>query len=95
MSQEEKESQSTVETVTKSDANSQNVLFGAISYADDNAYEEFISNMNISQAIFVLIASANFAQAKGSFNLLESESLSTAVRTIRKTGEKNDAPSEK
>jgi hypothetical protein len=41
--------------------------------------------MNINQAIFVLIASANFAQAKGSFNLLESEILATAIRTIKKT----------
>jgi hypothetical protein len=66
----------------------QNILFGSISYADDEAYEKFITEMNISQAIFVLIASANFAQAKGSFNLLESESLATAIRAIRKTNEK-------
>ena len=31
----------------------QNILFGTISYADDSAYEEFIGNMNISQALFV------------------------------------------
>jgi len=68
----------------------QNILFGSISYADDEAYEKFITEMNISQAIFVLIASANFAQAKGSFNLLESESLATAIRAIRKTSEKNE-----
>jgi len=75
--------------------NPQNILFGSISYADDNAYDEFISTMNISQAIFVLVASANFAQTKGAFNLLESESLSAAIRTIRKTGEKNDAATTK
>lgn len=62
----------------------QNVLFGTIAYTDDSAYENFIQNMNLSQAIFVLVASANFAQAKGSFNLLESESLSSAIRVIRK-----------
>ncbi|NBU48299.1 MAG: hypothetical protein EBS34_12855, partial [Flavobacteriales bacterium] len=65
----------------------QNILFSTITYADDAAYEEFISKMNISQALFVLIASANYSQAKGSFNLLESETLSAAIRTIRKTGE--------
>jgi len=61
-----------------------NILFGTIGYQDDSAYENFIQNMNLSQAIFVLVASANFAQAKGAFNILESESLSTAIRVIRK-----------
>ena len=46
--------------------------------------------MNLNQAIFVLIASANFAQAKGAFNILESETLATAIRTIRK----NSVPAE-
>jgi hypothetical protein len=73
----------------------QNILFGTITYADDNAYDEFIANMNLNQALFVLIASANFAQKQGAFNLLESESLATAIRTIRKTGEKNDSQSQK
>jgi hypothetical protein len=70
-----------------------NILFGAITYADDNAYEEFITSMNISQALFVLIASANYSQAKGAFNLLESETLSAAIRSIRKTGEKAETES--
>jgi hypothetical protein len=65
----------------------QNILFGTISYADDAAYEEFLGNMNINHALFVLIASANFSQSKGVFNLLESETISTAIRTIRKNGE--------
>lgn len=68
----------------------QNILFATITYADDKAYEDFISNMNISQALFVLIASANYSQAKGGFNLLESETLSAAIRAIRKTSEKNE-----
>ena len=62
-----------------------NLLFGAIQYIDDTSYEKFLSEMNINQAIFILIASANFAQAKGAFNLLESEVLATAIRTIKKT----------
>jgi hypothetical protein len=70
----------------------QNVLFGTISYADDSAYEEFISSMNISQAIFVLVASANSAQAKGAYNLLESETIATAIRTIRKNSESQETP---
>jgi hypothetical protein len=72
-----------------------NILFGTITYADDNAYEEFITSMNISQALFVLIASANYSQAKGAFNLLESETLSAAIRSIRKTSEKAETESKK
>jgi hypothetical protein len=69
----------------KSAEEKKNLLFGAIQYVDDDSYEKFLAGMNINQAIFVLIASANFAQAKGSFNLLESEILATAIRTIKKT----------
>ena len=61
-----------------------NILFGTISYADDSAYENFIQTMDLGQALFVLIASANFSQAKGAFNKLESEVLSSAIRTIKK-----------
>lgn len=62
-----------------------NLLFGTIQYVDDSSYEKFLSEMNINQALFVLIASANYAQARGAFNILESEMLSTAIRTIRKS----------
>jgi hypothetical protein len=71
-------------------AQNKNVLFGSISYADDSAYESFLGKMTLNQAVFILIASANFAQAKGSFNILESETLATAIRTIRK----NSLPAE-
>lgn len=69
-----------------------NILFGAITYADETAYENFIQNMNINQAIFVLVASANFAQAKGAYNLLESETISTAIRAIKKAQEPTQEP---
>ena len=93
MEENTQEAQVTLEKEETSDQqpNPQNLLFGTITYTDDNAYDEFIANMNINQAIFVLISSANFAHAKGAFNLLESESLSTAIRTIRKAGEKKEA----
>lgn len=89
--EENKESQVSVEKEqAQSTEQPQNILFSTITYADDQAYEDFINNMNISQALFVLIASANYSQAKGAFNLLESETLSAAIRAIRKTGEKNE-----
>jgi hypothetical protein len=69
------------------EATPKNILFGTITYADEQAYENFIKDMNINQAIFVLVASANFAQAKGAFNILESETISNAIRTIRKNSE--------
>lgn len=78
------ESQTETQLENKESQVKGNVLFSTISYQDDLAYENFIHNMNLSQAIFVLVASANFAQAKGAFNILESESLSTAIRVIRK-----------
>lgn len=62
-----------------------NLLFGTIAYPDDAAYETFLETMTASQAVFVLITSANFAQAKGAFNILESEVLATAIRKIKKT----------
>ena len=70
----------------------QNVLFGSISYADESSYEEFISTMNVSQAVFVLVASANFSQAKGAFSLLESETIATAIRAIRKNSDSQEEP---
>jgi hypothetical protein len=61
------------------------VLFGSISYTEESNYEKFIHEMNPAQALFVLVASANYAQAKGSFNLQESETLASAIRTLRKS----------
>lgn len=69
---------------TQSQEQPKNILFGAISYNDDTAYENFIHGMDLNQAIFVLVAAANSAQSKGVYNLLESETISSAVRAIRK-----------
>lgn len=82
----EKETQPTQEKSNK------NLLFGTISYTDDSAYESFLKTMNVNQAVFVLIASANFAQVKGSFNILESEVLANAIRVIKKTSTSETAP---
>ena len=76
----------TEETISPEQAEQlkKNVLFGTIAYKDDESYESFLQKMNLGQALFVLVASANLAQAKGSFNILESEVLSTAIRIISK-----------
>jgi hypothetical protein len=82
--------ETTVNTTSTEKVEPKNLLFGTIAYNDESSYEKFISNMNLSQAIFVLIASANFSQSQGAFNLLESETISTAIRTVRK----NSTPTE-
>jgi CRISPR/Cas system CSM-associated protein Csm4 (group 5 of RAMP superfamily) len=60
------------------------VMLGNISYTDEKQYEEWLSNMDINQAIFVLVASANYTQSKGVYSLSESELMSAAIRTIKK-----------
>lgn len=59
------------------------VLLGSISYNNETEYMEWLSKMDVSQAIFVLVASANYAQAKGLLNLAESELISSAIRSIK------------
>jgi hypothetical protein len=61
-----------------------NVLLGAISYSNDEDYDNFLMKMDINQALFVLIASANYGQAKGLYNLDESELIARAIKTIKK-----------
>jgi len=73
-----------------------NLLFGTIRYDNDDAYEKFLAVMSPNQAVFVLIASANFAQQKGAYNILESEVLATAIRKIKKSSKKTETvPKEK
>lgn len=85
----EKDSQASQES---QETGNRNLLFGTISYTDDSAYENFLKTMNVNQAVFILIASANFAQVKGSFNLLESEVLANAIRVIKKTSAPETSP---
>lgn len=77
-------------SITEQSSEKKNFLFGAIEYVDDSAYEKFLSTMNVNQAVFVLIASANYAQARGAFNILESEVLANAIRTIKKSSSQEE-----
>ena len=61
------------------------VLLGTISYTNEKEYSDWLSKMDVNQAVFVLIASANFAQAKATYNLQESELISSAIRAIKKS----------
>jgi hypothetical protein len=60
------------------------VLLGTISYNNEKEYTEWLSKMDVNQAIFVLIASANYSQSKGVYNIAESELISSAIRSIKK-----------
>ena len=64
------------------------VMLGTISYTDEKQYEEWLTNIDINQAIFVLVANANYSQSKGVLSLAESKLISAAIRTIKK----NSAP---
>lgn len=63
------------------------VLLGTISYKNEDDYENFLYKMDLNQALFVLIATANYGQAKGLYNLSESELVSRAIKTIRKNSQ--------
>jgi hypothetical protein len=60
------------------------VLLGTISYNNEEEYTKWLSTIDVNQAVFVLIAGANFSQAKGAYNLSESELISAAIRSIKK-----------
>jgi hypothetical protein len=62
-----------------------NVLLGTISYTNEEDYESFLSKMDTNQALFVLIANANYGQSKGLLNLDESELVAKAIKTIKKS----------
>ncbi len=76
---------STAQKTTEQEQEQKNVLLGTISYTKDEDYENFLSKLDVNQALFVLIASANYAQAKGSYNLDESELVAKAIKTIKRS----------
>lgn len=77
------ESESTGEEKT----NPQNVLLGTISYKSEEDYEKFLNNLDINQSLFVLISACGYAQSRGAYGLEESELISKAIKTIKKTSE--------
>jgi hypothetical protein len=68
------------------------VLLGTISYNDEKEYSKWLSEMDVNQAVFVLIAGANFSQAKAAYNLQESELISSAIRALKKNSNSKNEP---
>lgn len=65
------------------------VLFGIISYRDDETYEKFIENITPGQSIATLIHAVNYAQRHGIYNVRESEVLSRCIRKIKSVSTAN------
>jgi hypothetical protein len=58
-------------------------LLGSISYSSEADYEAFLNGLTLEHAVVILIASANYAQAKGAFSLSEAELINKAIKRIR------------
>jgi len=58
-------------------------LLGSISYSNEADYEAFLNGLTLEHAVVILIASANYAQAKGAFSLNEAELINKAIRRLR------------
>lgn len=71
-----------------------NVLLGTISYNNLEDYDKFLDKMDVNQAIFVLMAAANYAQARGAYSLDESELIARAMKAIKKTAKKSEEKTE-
>lgn len=69
---------------TAQEQEQRNVLLGTISYTNEEDYEKFLTNLDLNQAMFVLIAGANHSQSKGLYRLDESELIAKAIKTIKK-----------
>lgn len=93
MTEENKNTEEVVENTTSNSEN-KSVLLGAISYSDQADYEKFLEGLDINQAIFVLIASANYSQSRGIYNLDESELIAKSIKTIKKMSANSQPESE-
>lgn len=58
-------------------------LLGSISYSNDADYEAFLNGLTLEHAVVILMASANYAQAKGAFSLAEAELINKAIKRIK------------
>ena len=85
--------ENTKEETENTSSTPNSVLLGTFSYTNQEDYEKFLSNLDVNNAIFVLMASANYGQAKGLFNLDESELIAKAIKTIKKSAKQVDETS--
>lgn len=70
-----------------------NVLLSAISYENEADYQAFLNNMDINQALFVLVSGCTHAQSKSAYTLGEAELIAKAIKAIKNQSSNPPAPS--
>ncbi len=68
---------------SKENAQPKHVLLNAISYDDPADYDKFFENLDVNQALFVLMSGCTSAQTRGAYTLEEAELIAKAIRTIK------------
>lgn len=68
---------------TKEQKKPANVLLGSISYNNESDYEKFLENIDINQALYIIVSGCTFAQNKGAYSLAEAELISKAIKAIK------------
>lgn len=65
-------------------------ILGSIGYNSVEELDKFIQNLDNSQALFVLISAANFAQSKGAYSLTEASMIAAAIKKFMKPTTETD-----
>ena len=60
------------------------LLGGFLTYENDEDYENFLNALNVQHSVMVLIAAANYAQARGLFILPEAELINRCITRLKK-----------
>lgn len=70
--------------------NTDNQLFGTISYQSDESLEKFIDSISEIQAIYLIKLALEFSHHRGIFNMNETEVLNKSIRVLNKKLLEND-----
>jgi hypothetical protein len=74
------------------------IFGGAIGYDSPSDFEQFVSTMNQTNALYMLITAVNYAQSKGVYSIPEAEMLAASIKSFVKkkveepTKEQTDEP---
>lgn len=67
------------------------ILLGALGFDTLEQVDAFTAGLDIQGSIYTLIQAANFAQAKGCFNLTEASLIAKSIRNIVRKNDDGDA----
>lgn len=65
--------------------NTENQLFGSISYQSTESLEKFMESISPEQSIYLVRMALEFSHARGIFNMNETEILNKSLRILNKT----------